>query len=277
VLLPPRDPTHATGSHPEALRLPWHEAIPIKQTPRTAVLRLETPGTEVPFDSLIAKCILLDARHDRLKAVVRMSRLAREARAARRISAIVRTPETLALARGRPRAGDRSTSPVEALIRPLVPGRTLLHACASRRVDDLAEPVGAKIGSLARRRFLNRDHKPSNLIVSPDRSTIALVDTGGVRRTLRPGVAVERMITSLIIETTHTCGPPASAWLEGVGAAALATLHRATPSPGAVDRLLKRVDRRVATRLIRNPGVPRDDPLAADDLARALEGGDGST
>jgi hypothetical protein len=88
-----------------------------------------------------------------------------------------------------------------------------------RREHALAVAAGGSVRKLTRAGLLNRDHKPSNLIVlrSDPRhihAPVGVIDTVGIRRTLNGKLdrsALERMLASLIIEAIG-CGVFPSVW-----------------------------------------------------------------
>ena len=97
---------------------------------------------------------------------------------------------------------------VEALVLEALEGPTALEALArpmeARIEAAVARAVGAQVGRLARAGWYNRDHKPSNLIVTRadgDGGQVAMIDCVGFRR-VEPGSDefLARMLAKLLIE-----------------------------------------------------------------------------
>lgn len=151
----------------------------------------------------------------RLRLALGRTRLSRQWAGAQRLAGMgVPTPAPLV------RATARCAVPVEVLVTEYLPGRTLLEALAGPEMGlmperALAEAAGALVASLAAGGVLNRDLKPSNVLVVADgagqgadrREVLAVLDPVGVRRLgateLLLGPA--RMLASLLIEPTG-CG-----------------------------------------------------------------------
>jgi hypothetical protein len=201
----------------------------------------------------------------RLKAVVRAGRADRHWRGAAWLAGHgIRTARTLALAtehrRGRPRRW---------LVMEALQGRTVLeHLSAGdlsvRQEHAVARRLGAMLIELQRHGRMNRDSKPSNLIVvladsaSPE---VAIVDCVAIRRS-RAGVRdLTRMFASLYIEPLG-CGCPPRRGL------AMAAVHGAwweldaAGQRGAL-RLVAKGAWRAAARVIAAHGdpTPRVNPL----------------
>ncbi|MFG0327814.1 MAG: hypothetical protein ACF8SC_11170 [Phycisphaerales bacterium JB037] len=248
------------------LGLDWAAAEVLKRTDHTAVLRLN----DTPIGPIIAK--IAPSRRAVREHWGPLRRQARNAdKLHRRVPSIL--PESaIPLAGVR---GVREGITLDTLFMHALPGRTLLDHLAERRADDLAPIVGRGVGRIVRAGLFNRDHKPSNLIVAPDRRSLAVIDTVAIRPTPFPARSVERMFASLIIEPTGVCGPPASEWLDTAAVAALRELHRPDrpaapgheedlfeepPSDAELEdahQVLARVDRRIARHLLKHDPRPR--------------------
>jgi len=162
-------------------------------------------------------------------------------------------------------------APVVALVMERVEGSTLLAHLADgtmseRDGDALAAAVGEQVGLIVRSGLFNRDHKPSNLIVSGvggGRASVAVVDCVAVRRSrgrrLRP---MARMIASLLIEPAGVGSPMPMPTVQAIFESAVAAAF-----PAASDDLRRRltwvvvrlVGKRVAAH---GDPTPLHDPLA---------------
>lgn len=156
---------------------------------------------------------------DQLRTTLGFGRFARHWRGARRLArAGVATATPLAL--GRAQSGSVAG---EVLVLEYLPGRTLLELLAAVHKGEgppvaeqhaLAHQVGALVGRLARAWLVNRDLKPSNIIVmelsgegaSGATPQLAVIDCVGIRASMS-GRAMVRMCQSLVIEPTG-CGVP---------------------------------------------------------------------
>lgn len=247
--------SRSIGRVPPIDRLDWVHAEVLKATDAGSVLRLTvesdpSSGSECVDSAqvLIAKTMRVTGLGDRVKIAVGASRLHRQWRGSKRLGGIVPTAPLIALV-----TGLRDHQPVATLLMVAVAGPTLLEEMARSAADDLAEPAGRLLGTLARRRLFNRDPKPSNLIVTPD--GLVMIDTVAIRPTLRPVRSLARMLTALVLEPTGVGCPPGRDWL---GRAIRAGAREAgRDCDEAV--LASLVDALVAHHP--NP-VSRDDPLA---------------
>ena len=102
------------------------------------------------------------------------------------------------------------TGPLEMLAMEWLPGPTLLEVMARggsgvRQEHGLAAAIGAQVARFGK--WFNRDHKPSNLMVTTDgeKLSLAVIDTVAIRRA-KPG-SHARMLASLVLEPTG-CGCP---------------------------------------------------------------------
>lgn len=96
-----------------------------------------------------------------------------------------------------------------------IEGRTLLEAIAGARGEDrraIARRAGRLTARLTAGMILNRDHKPSNVIVvTPEHNRapeLALIDTVGIRPGVLPDRASRRMLRDLMLEPTGVGHPP---------------------------------------------------------------------
>lgn len=207
----------------------------------------------------------------RLKLLFGGSRARRHWRGADRLVSIgVSSARPLALARefgnGPPR---------EWLVLEFVPGRTLIDTLdrpelSVRAQHTLAAAVGLQVGAIVRAGLYNRDHKPSNLIVSFDgsRPTITVLDTVAIRRC--PPASLRRaaqMLASLHLEPSGL-GCPARAGLRArcvrEVAAAVASRDGSRPPRPAV-RAAARLLWEEAAHMVAAHGDPRPkiDPRTA--------------
>jgi tRNA A-37 threonylcarbamoyl transferase component Bud32 len=175
----------------------------IKADEHTSVLAGDAAGYEV-----VVKTLALDRVKDRIRAAFRLSRHWRQARGAVLAGAAgVEAAPVLAIVRGVNLAGHR----VEAMIMDRVEGPTLLRAASERTLSvsearALIDEVGRDVGRLARSGLMNRDHKPSNVIVrrEPDAGLQpVLIDTADIRRA-KPLAALTGMLSKLLIESIGT-------------------------------------------------------------------------
>lgn len=199
----------------------WDQAAALlKRDTGTSVWRATMLGREV-----VIKCWVMRGSA-RAKAWVRLSRSHRHWRGAARLQAHgFLTAPCLALLRRR--AGH---TVVEALIMEHLPGRTVLEHLAERDLPiahehALARALGRLTARMNAAGCFNRDHKPSNLIVTnagadPRIAVIDCVAIGG-----RPNCT--RMLFNLLIETIGVQHMPRRAVLARVLTAALLEEHPA--------------------------------------------------
>jgi hypothetical protein len=173
----------------------------LKDASDRAVWRITT-STEI---------ITLKCRHEtlltRIRYLLHRSPLHREIRGSALLTRHnIRAVTPLAIYRGQG---------VQCLALRHVPGRTLLECiadpaltCTQRR--GIARAVGTQLRHMCQQGLLNRDHKPSNLIVdehAPTSPTITLIDPAGVFLAPVPGWGLQQMLASLFIEPSG-CGIP---------------------------------------------------------------------
>jgi hypothetical protein len=185
-------------------RRAWRQALR-SFDPASAVALKEDGGAAVYRAHLLGRDVVLK-RWDlrtlgaRLKAVARCAQADRHWRNARWLAGNgFRTSACYVLATNDTRGGPRRW-----LVMGWLPGRTVLEHLASgehsvRQDHALAMALGRQLAEFALANALNRDHKPSNLVVlgEPDNPEVAILDCVGIRlRRSDPA----RMFASLMIE-----------------------------------------------------------------------------
>lgn len=204
----------------------------------------------------VVKCRPLERPADALKAALGFGRADRHwLGAALLVAKSIPTARPLLIGHARtpPSRTSRGTL-CELLVLEALPGRTLLEWLAleaSAEVDPrlasrLAGAAGALVRTLATAGLMNRDHKPSNQIVTDaETGIIAVIDCVAIRRTY---AGLERMLAQLWIEPAG-CGVPARATL------AVRALR------GAAGPTASRAERRAlwsaAAEIVRQHGDPR--------------------
>jgi tRNA A-37 threonylcarbamoyl transferase component Bud32 len=231
----------------------WQRAARVlKRDGRTTVYRTRLLEREV-----VIKCWEL-GRKARLQAVFGATHGMRHWRGAARLrKAGIATAWTWALLRGK-----QGTGPVEILVMEALPGKTILQHLADRDLSvreehALAAAVGAQIALMARHALHNRDHKPSNLIVTnPPLAAVAVIDCVGIGRRFR----LDRMLASLVIEPSGVGHRPRRTLMMRTVRACIADAPEIFA--GGSRRWRKEVWRLVS-RVVQNHGdpTPRVDPL----------------
>lgn len=153
----------------------------------------------------VVKCLRLDTARRRLQAAMGMSPAWRHWHGARWLRAHgFSTAETWAIVRGL-----RDGEPVECLIMQFLPGESVLEHMAmldlpARRQHQVASAVARLACRLAHEGRVNRDAKPSNLIVTSLHETgahLAVIDCADLRPCRRDDEgAVARMLASAVLE-----------------------------------------------------------------------------
>ncbi len=179
----------------------------------------------------------------------------------------VAAPRCVAIIRG-----TRDGSPVETLATEYVPGHTLLWQIARGVVKDdadspasraIAYAVGRDIAQIIKSGRFNRDHKPSNLVVTdagPPIAKIATVDAVAIQP-LKPedrAEGIAKMVAALIMEPKGTGNPmPASMLRRIVDALAHEMVGPGNAETWTGDMLTR------ANRLVEAHGdsTPEHDPL----------------
>lgn len=249
------DGAEALGSiNPETLEL-------LKHTDRVAVVRAPIMLGDTPQDVVLKTEPLrlgwgLRGLWHRVRLVLGVTRLDRHWKSAAKLQASGAFPTARCLALFRWHEADRQQ--YLTLVMEALPGRSLLEwmdqssSLSVRTQHALARAVGVQTRSMLERGLFNRDHKPSNLIVTAlDPPSLALIDVVGV------GAAGARAIEPV--------GPLASLMLEPMGCGVLPrrsllmrTLKSFEPDPTARRRLLKRVASAVKAH---GDPTPKDNPL----------------
>ena len=219
--------------------------------------------TELLGRACVLKCLRLDSPRRRVQALLRCSPAWRHWQQARWLRAHgFSTAETWAIVTGR-----RGGEAVECLVMQHLPGASVLEHMAMQDLParsrlHVAEAVARLACRLAHEGRVNRDAKPSNLIVTSLHETgahLAVIDCADLRPCPRDDEgAVVRMLASAVIEAVGSgCPPSLAERMRGVKSAAEA-LDPGEPR-ARVRRLWRLVDEAV-----RAHGDPRPkvNPLA---------------
>lgn len=218
-----------------------------------SVLGITLPAADSGKDlPVVLKTHPISSPRRRVQALTGTSRGARAYRAGHKLlDAGVRTVEPIALLTGRDRG-----RPVETLVMQYVRGPTLLDVIRAaetttrRERRAVAGAVGLQLRRLVDAGLYNRDHKPSNLIVTgPFDSQPVILDAVAIRPAPIRDRALRRMLTSLGTEPRGVGSP--------VG---LRDAVRCASRAGASHTLLRDVIQAVSAK--RDPR-PRDNPLGA--------------
>lgn len=252
---------HRLASSQEHRRAEWIQSL-ARFDPRTAT-PLKQDGldgvwrTSILDRDLALKCLTLTSPLARLKSFVHLSRSFRQWRGAQLlVRAHIDTAEPVVLATQRTRGETR-----EWIGTAFVEGPTLLKLFSQGCfTTPLAIALGRHLAGMTRGASLfNRDHKPSNLIVTladePERCRISVLDTVGIR-TISPASHLRftaRMLASLIIEPTGCGHPPPEDFIRSIA-------QNAVPAgPTDADRLFGAA---LAIRKEHGDPTPRVNPLA---------------
>ena len=229
----------------------------LKHTADTTVVRaqLNLGGSR----SCILKTQRLGGLWNAIRCRLGATRLDRQWKGAQLLQRAKAMPTAECLALLRWKAGDGRT--FLTLIMEDLPGRTLLEHMASppeprtRRL--LAQAVGAQTRGLLKAHLFNRDHKPSNLIVTSmdpagdQPPTLALVDTVGIGDAGARAIEPIRPLTSLMLEPMGCNVTPRLA-------DRMRTLRAFEPDRDTRRKLWKRID--AAIKAHGDP-TPKDNPL----------------
>lgn len=200
----------AAAPHIEAItKIDWHRAAAVlKRDERSSVL-----AGDSPLGPIVVKSLLLDRPKDWLSRAFGTTRLMRQWRGA---EVLARHGFTVARPLILWRARDEQGRIIESLAMERLPGRTILQHLADRDLPPdveaaVARRLGEDIARLARLGLVNRDHKPSNLLLIPPKPqasslkpSIAILDTVGIRRSRSPRDALVRMLFALTVECVGT-------------------------------------------------------------------------
>ncbi|MCU0689138.1 MAG: hypothetical protein MUE97_05295 [Phycisphaerales bacterium] len=202
----------------------------------------------------------------RLRAALGLTRTDRQLRGTRRLLA-ANIPAAPALA-----LLDLPPSPTHPTARRLLilqrlPGETLLQHLADihtgatplspPKQHDLARRVSTLFAALDAARLINRDPKPSNILIDPATLAPAFIDAVGVRRAwppLRTSHAFLRSLCVLVIEPRGVHHPVRHTLIARF-------LHTLEPNPTARRWLWRVLTNHLRTRLQHDP-TPRVNPLA---------------
>lgn len=150
------------------------------------------------------------------------------------------------------------THAAEIVVIEWLEGRTLLEVLAHEQGPDRARilnKAGQLTARMVRSMILNRDHKPSNIVVLTPRGntdpTLSLIDTVGIRAGVLPDRASQRMLRDLMLEPIGVGAAPTgrdiAAFLRGLDAegfwAARDTNERRTLRRALICDLRERVAR----------------------------------
>lgn len=266
VLLPPNQQVRVVA---RASQADWGGACGameggfcFKDHDRGTVWRAELIGREC-----VVKCLRLGGPRRKVQAALRVSPAWRHWKQARWLGAHgFSTAEPLAIVRGR-RDGPGGSQEVECLVLQYLPGESVLEHMAMgdlpvRHQHYVAEAVARLACRLAHEGRVNRDAKPSNLIVTSLHETgahLAAIDCGDLRRCRRDDeAAIVRMLASAAIEPMGCgCLPRLAVRMRAVCTAA-EVLDPANPRTRA-KRLWRAIERAVAGH---GDPTPKDDPLA---------------
>lgn len=105
---------------------------------------------------------------------------------------------------------------LEILVMEALDGKSLLEHLAAgdlsvRQEHVLARAIASQLNTLMNARIRNRDHKPSNLIVThidDNEACVAIIDCVGIKRDGFISDEPEYMLTSLVLEPTGCKCPP---------------------------------------------------------------------
>jgi len=239
----------------------------IKSDDRSSVLSGDVAGRGV-----IVKTLVTGALRSRAPAALGRTRLARQWTGAELlIEHGLPTVEPVLMWAGRSSKGHHA----ETLVLERVEGATLLRTLAAsslpvREQHRLAEEAGRLTARLERAGLLNRDHKPSNIIVRrPDsrsdangHTRLVLIDTAGVTR--RSGHTAERMLFNLLVEFIGAATQPRRALLVRALRAYAEETDYVPPRSNRIEhhRALAEITRRIERMLERHGDpTPKDDPL----------------
>ncbi len=264
-LLPPAEPALAVHrSAPAYAETDWHAAIApidraslsiLKQTESVAVV-LAAANLEGSPRLLVFKTQPQRGLWNRIRARRGWTRLDRHWKGARllTLSKAFPTAECLALLSWKSDDGIRQRT----LVMEALPGTSLLHWLEGHRSlpaneqHAMARAVGSQTRTLLDAGLLNRDHKPSNLIVtSTTPPSLALIDTASIGQTGARAPEPVRPLAGLMIEPIGCRVAPRLAL-------AMRSLKAFEPDRAARHKLWRRVA--AAIRAHGDP-TPKDNPL----------------
>lgn len=220
---------------------------------------------DAPATSIIIKTEPLTSATSRLRAALGLTRTDRQLRGTRRLLAS-NVPAAPALALIDLPPSSAHPSPRRLIVLRRLPGDTLLQHLADihsgattlsiHQQHDLARRVSALFASLDAARLINRDPKPSNILINPHTLAPAFIDAVGVRRAwppLRTSHAFLRSLCLLVIEPRGVHHPVSQTLIARF-------LHALEPNPAARRWLWRVLANHLATRQRQDP-TPRVNPL----------------
>ncbi len=173
-------------------------AVLLKEDDRTSVF-----SGECSLGPVVVKTMRVDRLKDSASKAIGITRLMRQWKGWERlVGAGVDSPDCFVLFR---------EASVESLVMRRAAGETLFEYIARQDTGiteriHVARLVGEMLGTLNAAGLFNRDGKPSNLIVSPGRDRLWVIDSVGVMGSRR-GHGMARMCANLIIEPTGLGNP----------------------------------------------------------------------
>lgn len=239
----------------------WSDGEVLKSNDRTTVAAGEVDGRAV-----VVKVVAADAGKGRVARVFGRTRGMRQWRGAERVErAGLRVAAPIVLVEARSADGRA----VEVLVMERARGPTLLEVIASgaqgglgvRAEHALAREVGRVTASLTGAGIFNRDHKPSNFIVTgtAEAPELVFIDTVGIGRR-----SSFRRVARMLANLRHECAGTRCLPRRAVQMRVVRTLVDAFPPPPEQhsERIFEWVTE--VDRLVRVHGdpTPKDDPLA---------------
>lgn len=210
----------------------WARALADPTWEASAVVLKQQGGRHVRRATLLGREVVVKTQPSSgvlgaIRAALRLSRAWRQVRGAARLErAGIPTARALAVVRARGH---------EHLILPALRGETVLSLIVGgdlpkTRAAGLARALGRQVARLDSIGLFNRDHKPSNLVVTGwagDDPTIAVVDTVAIQRRR----ALPRMLFALLVEPLGVGAPPRRTERMRVLLAALDSVNPGLPRP----------------------------------------------
>ncbi len=187
-----------------------HELDTLLSSPRIAVLKRDGRDLVLADERVVIKCRQPSGFADRLRSTFGRGRLARQAAGAAMLAGLgIRTATVLGAG-----TAEVDGTRAEVLVLERLAGQSLLRVMAngSAAIDDefdIAGAVARQLAALLMAGMYNRDHKPSNLIVSAGGSgssaQVSIIDTVDILPIKPRAKFVEqtvRMLSALMLEPT---------------------------------------------------------------------------
>lgn len=222
----------------------------LKEEGSTSVLAGDSPAGAV-----VVKRMVMDRGTDFIRRWCRATRLERQWRGA---ALLLRHGFSVARPLALWRSRDARGRTVESLAMERLHGETVLRHMADRSLSReaefaLARVLGEQAARLAMLGLVNRDHKPSNLLVL-EGGSVAILDTVAIRRG-RKWPSLVHMLFALIVE-------PIGCGVNVPSALRLGTVRAAACAAGLKQQDVARLWREVRARLERHGDPrPRINPL----------------